>query len=87
MRRAGFNVTEFTASCNNATTPEAVQRSVAGYIDWMANLPLFDEAIALGWVDRSTLNDMGTKMQQWSEHPDAFLALGRCRALGRKDEH
>ncbi|PON17330.1 hypothetical protein C2W62_13760 [Candidatus Entotheonella serta] len=85
MRRAGFNVTAFSASCNNATVPEMVQRSVAEYIAWMDNLPLFDEAIALGWVDRPALNDIGAKMKQWSEHPDAFLALGRCRALGQKD--
>ncbi len=85
MRRAGFNVTEFSASCSNANTPEAVQRSVASYMAWMANLPLFDEAIEVGWVDRPTLNDIEAKMRRWSEHPDAFLALGHCKALGRKD--
>ncbi|MDH3601026.1 MAG: methyltransferase domain-containing protein [Candidatus Tectomicrobia bacterium] len=83
MRQAGFSVIDFFASFNNSISPEAVQRAVAGYIAWMENLPLFDEAIELGWIDRPTLERMGANMRQWSEHPDAFLALGSCRAVGR----
>jgi ubiquinone/menaquinone biosynthesis C-methylase UbiE len=86
MRQAGFTVTDFSAAFNNATTPETIQRSVAGYVEWIDHLPLFEEAIALGWVNRAALDDMGAQMRRWSEHPDAFLALGRCKALGRKEE-
>ena len=85
MRQAGFTVTDFAATWSNSTTPEAVQRAVASYIARIENLPLFDEAIELGWVDRPTLDNMGAQMRRWSEHPDAFLALGRCTALGRKE--
>ena len=84
MRQAGFTVIDFSASFQNSASPEAVQRSVANYIAWMENLPLFDEAIELGWVDRPTLERLGANMKQWSEHPDAFLALGSCRAVGRR---
>ena len=84
MRQVGFIVTDFSATYTNATTPEAIQRSVGRYVDWIDHLPLFDEAIELGWVDRGTLERIGAQMKRWSEHPDAFLALGRCKALGRK---
>ncbi len=84
MRQAGFDIADFSASYNNLTTPEVMQRAISGYVAWMDNLPLFDEAIELGWVDRATLDRMGAEMRRWSEHPEAFLALGRCRALGRK---
>lgn len=84
MRQAGFDVIEFSASYGNSPTPETVQSTVRGFVAWMENLPLFDEAIELGWVDRPTLDKMGDDMKKWAEHPDAFLANGRCKAIGRK---
>ena len=84
MRHAGFTVISFAASFRNLASPEAVQRAVANYTAWMEHLPLFDEAIERGWVDRPTLERVGANMRQWSEHPDAFLALGSCKAVGRK---
>ena len=84
LRQAGFDVSEFLASYASSTTPQAVQSAVQGYIDWMEHVPLFAQAIALGWVDRSTLEEIEAGMRQWSKHPDALLALGRCKAIGRK---
>ena len=84
MREAGFNVTEFEAYYGNSTTPEMVRYTVGGYVAWMKNFRLFDEAIALGEVDRPTLNQMGENMLKWAEHPDAFVAMGRCVAIGVK---
>jgi hypothetical protein len=54
------------------------------YIDWMETMPLFDQAIALGWIDHDALGDIQARMRQWSAHPDAFLATLRCEAVGRK---
>ena len=84
MRQAGFTVTDFSASFRNTTTPEAVQQAISVYVAWIDHLPLFDEVTELGWVDRDTLDRIRVQMRRWSELPDAFLALGRCRALGRK---
>ena len=55
------------------------------YIKWIDNLPLFQQAIELGWVDRPTLAGISAKMTQWSAHPYAFLATGRCVAVGQKE--
>ena len=84
MLEAGFDVIEFFAAYGNATTPEQVQAEINGYIAWMENLPLFDEAVELGWVDRTTLDKMKKEMKQWSALPNAFLAKGRCVAIGQK---
>ncbi len=84
LRQAGFDVSEFLVSYASSTTPQAVQSAVQGYIDWMENVPLFDQAITLGWVDRPALEEIEAGMRQWSKHPDALLALGRCKAIGRK---
>jgi ubiquinone/menaquinone biosynthesis C-methylase UbiE len=86
LRQAGLTVLSATASCISASTPEAVRQTVDGYIAWIAAMPLFEQAIALGWIDRPTLEDMCARMRQWSTHPDAFLATLRCEAVGQKAE-
>ena len=84
LRQSGFDVTEFSASYSNSATPEEVRDVVEGYIGWIENLPLFDEALELGWIDRPTLDTMKAGMAEWSTNPDAFLATGRCEAIGWK---
>jgi len=85
LRQAGFAVIEFSASYGNSTTPEDVRSAIEGYVDWIENIPLFDQAAELGWVDHPILDAMKADMRQWSRHPDAFLATGRCRAVARKE--
>ena len=84
MLEAGFEVVEFSALYGSSTDPEAVSKSIDAYTDWVENLPLFEQAVDLGWADRPSLEKMCAEMDDWSEHPDAFLAIGRCAALGRK---
>jgi SAM-dependent methyltransferase len=84
LRQAGLTVCSMTAACSSASTPEAVRQTVEGYIAWMEEMPLFAQAIALGWIDQPTLEGMGAQMRQWSTQPDAFLATVRCEAVGQK---
>ncbi len=84
LRQAGFDVTEFSASYGNSSTPEEVRNAVESYLGWIENLPLFDEALELGWIDRPTLDGVRAGMVEWSTNPDAFLATGRCEAIGWK---
>ncbi len=84
MLEAGFNVVEFSALYGNSTDPEAVRNSMDAYTDWVENLPLFEQAVDLGWTDLPSLKKMCAEMRDWSEDPDAFLAIGRCKAIGRK---
>jgi hypothetical protein len=84
LHQAGLTVLAVTAACSNASTLEDLRQTVDVYIAWMEAMPLFDQAIALGWIDRGALGDMQARMRQWSAHPDAFLATLRCEAVGRK---
>ena len=86
MLEVGFDVIEFSATFGNSTTPETVQSSVDGYIGWMENLPLFEQITELGWADRPTLEGIKDGIRQWAGRPDAFLALARCAAIGRKEQ-
>ena len=81
---AVFNVTEFAATYGNSSTPDAVRNAVEGYVGWIENWALFDQAVELGWVDRPALDQMVASMRQWSDLPHAFLATARCVAVGRK---
>ena len=84
MREAGLDVTEFQAYYGSSATPETIRYTVGGYVAWMKNFRIFDEAVALGEVDRSTLDKMAENMLKWSDNPDAFVAMGRCTAIGVK---
>ncbi len=61
-----------------------VQAEIDGYIAWMENLPLFDQAVESGRVDRAALDKIKKEMREWSELPHAFIAKGRCVAIGQK---
>ena len=84
MREAGLDVIEFAAHYGNATDTESVEASMEGFIGWMENLPLFQQAIELGWVDGPELQGIIDGMRQWAKHPDAFIANGRTEAVARK---
>ena len=84
LHQAGLTALAVTAACSSASTPEALRQNVDVYIDWMETMPLFAQAIALGWIDRGALGDMQAQMRQWCAHPDAFLATLRCEAVGQK---
>ena len=84
MREAGLDVTEFQAYYGNSETPVTIQYTVGGYISWMKNFRIFDEAVSLGDVDRSTLDKMEENMLKWADNPEAFIAVGRCTAIGVK---
>ena len=84
MREAGLDVTEFQAYYGSSGTPVTIQYTVGGYISWMKNFRIFDEAVSLGDVDRSTLDKMEENMLKWADNPEAFIAVGRCTAIGVK---
>ena len=84
IEAAGLDVTEFQAYYGSSATPETIRYTVGGYVAWMKNFRIFDEAVALGEVDRSTLDTMAENMLKWSDNPDAFVAMGRCTAIGVK---
>ncbi|MCH8063439.1 MAG: methyltransferase domain-containing protein [Chloroflexi bacterium] len=84
MLEAGFTVAEFSASYGNTADPEAVAIRIDAYIDWIENLPLFEQAVDLGWIDRPSLERMCAEMKEWGDRPDAFMAVARCTAIGRK---
>jgi hypothetical protein len=63
-RQTGFDVIDFSARLNHVASPEEARGSMAVDSAWLENLPFFEEAVALGWVDRAALERMGDSMRQ-----------------------
>ena len=84
LKEAGYEIVEFAARFGNNTDIESVKSVVAGYINWMENLPLFGESIRLGLTTVTELESIKTGMKKWSRHPDAFFANARTQVIGRK---
>ena len=79
-----MDVTQFQAYYGSSGTPVTIQYTVGGYISWMKNFRIFDEAVSLGDVDRSTLDKMEENMRKRADNPETFVAMGRCTAIGVK---
>jgi hypothetical protein len=43
-----------------------------------------ETAVRLGWADGELVQRIGDAWTAWGEHPDAFLAILRCEAVGWK---
>ena len=86
LSEAGLTVVELFGAYSNAlATAEAPNGLAAGWAEWIENLPLFDRAIAEGWVDRATLDEMAAELREWAAQPGAFCATAGCRAVARKE--
>lgn len=85
MRDAGLTMVSMIAAWSNASTPDAAAQMAGGWAEWIENLPLFDESIALGETSRSELDATAAAMREWATQPGAFCASAGCRAIARKD--
>jgi SAM-dependent methyltransferase len=84
MREVGLDVLEFSAHYGVASDTESVEASMEGFIGWIENVPIFDQAIELGWTDAAEIQSIIDGMRQWAKHPDAFIGTGRTEAVARK---
>ena len=85
LQEAGLNVTELVLTFSSAYTPEPVNPMVAGWAEWIENLPLFDRVIEEGLTDRAELDAMCAEMREWAAQPNRLAATGGARAVARKE--
>jgi hypothetical protein len=84
LRQAGFVRCEATASFDYAGTPEAVQKRAAIEMGRMKNPRFLQYMVELGWANDTALGEMSAAWEDLSQNPDAFYAVARCEAVGRK---
>ena len=83
LREVGFVRVVASASCESYGTPEATRwigEVMARYIP--SNL---ETAVRLGWADAELVERIGAAWKSWGEHPDAYLAILRCEAVGWRE--
>lgn len=84
LQDAGLTVEEVVITFSNAYMPEPGNPMVAGWADWIENLPLFDRVSEEGLTTRAELDAMCAEMREWAAQPNTLAATGGCRAIARK---
>ena len=84
LGEAGLEVVDLVLTFSSAYTPEPVNPMVAGWAEWIENLPLFDRVIEEGLTDRAELDAMCAEMREWAAQPGRVAATGGARAVARK---
>jgi ubiquinone/menaquinone biosynthesis C-methylase UbiE len=85
LHQAGFVRIKASASYDYFGTPEDTRALAQSRIDRIKTTPAFDEAVAAGWVDQVTLDNIIAAWRNWGEDSDSFCAHPRCEVVGWKE--
>ena len=85
LREADFTKTIGTASSETWGSPERVQSFLPALIEEFTGPKITETALQLGWADQAQMDEAARALEDWSTHPDAFMAIVWCEAVGWKD--
>ena len=85
LQEAGLTVEELVITFSNAYMPGPGNPMVAGWAQWIENLPLFDRVIEEGLTTREELDGMCAEMREWAAQSNTLAATGGCRVVARKE--
>jgi ubiquinone/menaquinone biosynthesis C-methylase UbiE len=84
LNETGLKRIEASASYECSGTSESVQAAAEGASTYFSGI-FAEQAIGLGWMDRSAIETIRTAWKAWGENPNAFLARSWCEAIGWKE--
>jgi ubiquinone/menaquinone biosynthesis C-methylase UbiE len=84
LNKIGLKRIEASASYECHGASESVRATAAVASTYFSGI-FADQAIELGWMDRSEIETIKTAWKAWGEDPNAFWARSWCEALGWKD--
>jgi len=82
LHEAGFTNVKASASVETYGTPEATKEFGEVMARYMSSH--LQTAINQGWIDPQKVDEFAHEWRSWGRHPDAFLAILRCEAVGWK---
>lgn len=85
LREAGFARIVASASAEYWGAPEATRAFGELSASIFEDSHFTEPAIAQGWADHETLEELAQAWRTWSKHPDAYFARVCCEAVGWKD--
>ena len=86
LREAGFVRTAGSASAGCFGTAEAARYWAEVTIAHNSAPAFVQTVLEQGWADEGTLAATQEALRAWGEHPDAYLAIMNCEAIGWVDE-
>jgi len=85
LREAGFSRIQASASYECADTPEAIRLWTEPFVGRLTKSTFVERVLEEGWADKKTLQEMAAAFQDIWQHPDAFLSMAWCEAVGWKE--
>jgi SAM-dependent methyltransferase len=85
LRAAGFSRIEASATAEAQGTPQATRDMAARLARVFGGAAFVERIVELGWADQDQLAAIADACRAWGEHPDAFLAVLVCDAVGWAD--
>lgn len=84
LRETGFAKTIGSASSETWATPQRVQSIMPVLKTEFAGPEIAKTAIREGWTDQGQMDETVRAIDAWGDHPDAFMAIVWCEAVGWK---
>jgi len=85
LREAGFAKTIGTASSETWGTPELTPTIMSALTGEITGPRITETALQMGWADQAQMDKAAPALKDWGDHPDAFMAIVWCEAVGWKE--
>ena len=82
LRTAGFKRVVGTGTAEVHGTPEGTLGFSEAMVNRLSTAPWAVGSVALGWLDDARMAQIKEAWQAWGQHPDAFVLLPECEAVG-----
>jgi ubiquinone/menaquinone biosynthesis C-methylase UbiE len=82
LLEAGFARVEGHADHSEYGAPEQLRSIAAAYAAIARGSSFVETVVGQGWADQAEMAALPDEVLRWGEHPDAFMAVMKCGALG-----
>jgi ubiquinone/menaquinone biosynthesis C-methylase UbiE len=82
LRAAGLQRVTATGTAEVHGTLEGTRQFGEAMLERLSTAPWVSGSIALGWIDEKRVGQIKEAWRAWSQHPDAFVLLPECEAVG-----
>jgi SAM-dependent methyltransferase len=82
LRAAGLSRVTATGTAEVHGTAEGTRQFGEAMLNRLSTQPWAVGSLALGWITEAQMARIKEAWRAWSEHPDAFVLLPECEAVG-----
>jgi ubiquinone/menaquinone biosynthesis C-methylase UbiE len=82
LRGAGLQRVTGTGTAEVHGSTDGTRRFGEAMLERLSTAPWVSGSMALGWIDQARFGQIKEAWRAWSHHPDAFVLLPECEAVG-----